>query len=234
MTNSTIWAGGSREALRTTCMKKIPHNTKLKAVTEEGKPSIAEQVKMMTCTNECSGHGICINGTCECDENFGAKDCSMDLNKPSLVRRRSVPRGFVQGITLSVANNDRNFSTHHTIFVLDGVCQDTVNVSGDIQFTLRVGYCYINGKCYGDGSIHETEECIACNTERSTTEWSKVDGCGLVTEAVDDKLEINGNLKPEGDSFPTTIVVTVLVSVLVLAALVTSVALYYKMKRSAR
>lgn len=59
-------------------------------------------------------------------------------------------------------------------------------------------------------------------------------GCGLVTEAVDNKLEVNGNLKPEGDSFPTTIVVTVLVSVLVLAALVTSVALYYKMKRSAR
>lgn len=53
-------------------------------------------------------------------------------------RRRSVPRGFVQGITLSVANNGRNFSTQHTIYVLDGVCQDTVNVSGDIQFTLRV------------------------------------------------------------------------------------------------
>eukprot|EP00105_Crassostrea_gigas_P000331 XP_011412089.1 PREDICTED: uncharacterized protein LOC105317216 [Crassostrea gigas] len=148
-------------------------------------------------------------------------------------RRRSVPRGFVQGITLSVANNGRNFSTHHTIYVLDGVCQDTANVSGDIQFTLRVGYCYINGKCYGDGSIHETEECIACNTEKNTTEWSKVDGCGLVTETVDDKLEVNGNFKPTGDSFPTTIVVTVLVSVLVLATLVTSVALYYKMKRSA-
>lgn len=54
-----------------------------------------------------------------------------------------------------------------------------------------------------------------------------------MTEAVDDKLAVNGNLKPEGDSFPTTIVVTVLVSVVVLAALVTSVVLYFKMKRSA-
>lgn len=53
-------------------------------------------------------------------------------------RKRSVPRGFVQGITISVANNGRNFSTQTTIYVLDGVCQDTVNVSGDIQFTLRV------------------------------------------------------------------------------------------------
>nr|XP_034329096.1 von Willebrand factor D and EGF domain-containing protein-like isoform X2 [Crassostrea gigas] len=307
MTNSTIWAEGSREAIRTTCMKELSQNTTLKEVSKNGKPSIAEQIKKDVCINECSDNGVCINGTCECDEGFGAKDCSMDLNKPPVVygvnidegglcdkrtcqralvegygfldmdtlkclltifhvtenktvvgdvmeymvqaehdsiaevfcplgparRRRSVPRGFVQGITLSVANNGHNFSTHHTIYVLDGVCQDTVNVSGDIQFTLRVGYCYISGKCYGDGSIHETEECVACNTEKSTTEWSKVDGCGLVTDVVDDKLKVNGNLKPEGGSFPTTIVVTVLVSVLVLAALVTSVALYYKMKRSA-
>lgn len=62
MTNSTIWAGGIREALRTTCMKELSQNTTLKEVTEEGKPSIAEQVKKITCTNECSGHGICING----------------------------------------------------------------------------------------------------------------------------------------------------------------------------
>nr|XP_034329094.1 uncharacterized protein LOC105339666 [Crassostrea gigas] len=307
LTNSTIWAAVSREAIRTACMKELSQNTTLKEKTRDGKPSIAEQIKSIACINECSEHGICINGSCECDEGFGAKDCSMDLNRPPVVygvnreegglcdkrtcpralvegygflemetlqclltvfhvtenktvvgditeymvqaehdsiaevfcpleparRRRSVPRGFVQGITLSVTNNGRNFSTQHTIYVLDGVCQDTVNVSGDIQFTVRVGYCYINGKCYSDGGIHETEECIACNTAKSTAEWSKVDGCGLVTEAVDDKLEVNGNLKPEGDSFPTTIVVTVLVSVLVLAALVTSVALYYKMKRSA-
>ena len=53
-------------------------------------------------------------------------------------RRRSVPEGFVQGITMSVSNNGQNYSTEHTLYVLDGDCQDTVNVLGDIQFTLRV------------------------------------------------------------------------------------------------
>lgn len=62
MTNSTIWAAGSREALRTTCMKELSQNTTLKEVTEEGKPSIAEQVKKIACVNECSGNGFCING----------------------------------------------------------------------------------------------------------------------------------------------------------------------------
>eukprot|EP00105_Crassostrea_gigas_P023673 XP_011443598.1 PREDICTED: von Willebrand factor D and EGF domain-containing protein [Crassostrea gigas] len=303
LTNSTVWAAGSREALRTTCMKELSQNTTLKEVTEEGKPSIAEQVKKIACVNECSGNGACLNGTCECDEGFGAKDCSMDLNKPPVVygvnieegglcdkrtcqralvegygflnmdtlqcsltvfqvtenktivgdvmeymvqaehdsiaevfcplgparRRRSVPRGFVQGITLSVANNGRNFSTHHTIYVLDGVCQDTVNVSGDIQFTLRRGYCYISRKCYGDGHIHETDECMNCNAEKSTSEWSKVEGCGLVVEESDGKPEV----EPEEDSFPTTVVVIVLVCVLVLAALIVALILYRKKKHSA-
>lgn len=53
-------------------------------------------------------------------------------------RRRAVSQGFVRGINISVANNGRNFSSSHAIYVLDGICQDTVNVSGDIQFTLRV------------------------------------------------------------------------------------------------
>lgn len=55
-------------------------------------------------------------------------------------------------------------------------------------------------------------------------------GCGLVMEVVDNKLEVNGNFKLEGDSFLIIIVVIVLVSVLVLVVLVIFVVLYYKMK----
>lgn len=43
-------------------MKELSQNTTLKEVTEEGKPSIAEQVKKIACVNECSGNGICLNG----------------------------------------------------------------------------------------------------------------------------------------------------------------------------
>lgn len=43
-------------------MKELSQNTTLKEVTEEGKPSIAEQVKKIACVNECSGNGVCLNG----------------------------------------------------------------------------------------------------------------------------------------------------------------------------
>ena len=48
----------------------------------------------------------------------------------------------MQGITMSVSNNGQNYSTEHTLYILDGNCQDTVNVSGDIQFTLRVRFLF--------------------------------------------------------------------------------------------
>ena len=62
MTNSTIWAPGSREALRTSCMKELSQNTTLKKQTENEKTSISEQIKRIICINECSGRGNCING----------------------------------------------------------------------------------------------------------------------------------------------------------------------------
>eukprot|EP00105_Crassostrea_gigas_P031284 XP_011453935.1 PREDICTED: von Willebrand factor D and EGF domain-containing protein-like [Crassostrea gigas] len=93
LTNSTIWAAGGREALRTTCMKEISQNSTLRKVRADGKPSVAENVKRIACINECSGHGICINGTCECDQGFGAKDCSMELNKPPVVYGVNIEEG---------------------------------------------------------------------------------------------------------------------------------------------
>lgn len=69
-----------------------------------------------------------------------------------------------------------------------------------------------------------------CNSEKSTFEWSKVEGCGLVTEESEEKSEVES----EEDIFPTTIVVIVLVGVLVLAALIIALILYRKKKHSAR
>ncbi|XP_061170596.1 von Willebrand factor D and EGF domain-containing protein-like [Saccostrea echinata] len=296
LTNSTIWSAGTREALRTTCMKELSQNTTLKEDTKEGKPSIAQQIKKIACMNECSWHGNCLNGSCNCEEGYGGKDCSMDLNKPPIVYgvnieegslcdkrtcqralvegygfldqktlmcslrvyqvaenksvvgeitehkvpgehdsiaeifcpldktrvKRSVNQGFVKGIDISVSNNGQNFSTTHTLFVLDVICQDTVNISGDIQFTLRKGYCYIGGRCIVHGS-NGTEECMNCNSSKNTNDWSKKEGCPYTTEKSD----------PEVDDSLTLIIVPVVVGVLLVVTIIIAVILFLK-KRTIR
>lgn len=59
---------------------------------------------------------------------------------PSLLRKRSTssPKVFVTGYRISVSNNNRNFSDAHEIYILDSTCQDTLNVSGQLRFALKV------------------------------------------------------------------------------------------------
>ncbi|KAK3101603.1 hypothetical protein FSP39_004782 [Pinctada imbricata] len=82
ISNSTSWTGSSRESLKSTCLTELSLNKTLTEASAPGKKSIAEQIEEVTCPNECSGQGVCKNGTCVCDPGFGLSDCSIDLSIP--------------------------------------------------------------------------------------------------------------------------------------------------------
>lgn len=46
--------------------------------------------------------------------------------------------GFITGYKIAVSNNNNNFSEPHAVYVLDSTCQDTLNVSGQLRFALKV------------------------------------------------------------------------------------------------
>ncbi|XP_052266952.1 uncharacterized protein LOC127868849 isoform X1 [Dreissena polymorpha] len=46
---------------------------------------ISETIEERFCMNNCSGSGICVNGTCRCNSGVGAVDCSIDLKKPPII-----------------------------------------------------------------------------------------------------------------------------------------------------
>lgn len=46
--------------------------------------------------------------------------------------------GFITGFKVSVSNNNNNFSEAHAVYILDSTCQDTMNVSGQLRFALKV------------------------------------------------------------------------------------------------
>ncbi|XP_033762813.1 von Willebrand factor D and EGF domain-containing protein-like [Pecten maximus] len=81
-TQTTMWASSARESLKSVCMKELKQNTTYHEDESGDKRSIAQQIKEITCPNECNGHGQCSNGTCVCDTDFGAADCSINIRQP--------------------------------------------------------------------------------------------------------------------------------------------------------
>lgn len=63
---------------------------------------------------------------------------------PNLRLRRSVDKNyFVFGYKIAVSNNAEDFSSTHFLYILDSVCQDTLNISGQLKFALKVNIlCY--------------------------------------------------------------------------------------------
>ena len=59
---------------------------------------------------------------------------------PHSVNKRSTTSSsaFITGYKIAVSNNNRNFSDAHAIYILDSTCQDTMNVSGQLRFVLKV------------------------------------------------------------------------------------------------
>lgn len=58
---------------------------------------------------------------------------------PARRRRRSISdSSFVTGYNVAISNNGRNYSPSHLLYILDSTCQDTVNVSGELRFALKV------------------------------------------------------------------------------------------------
>ncbi|XP_062609644.1 uncharacterized protein LOC134271468 [Saccostrea cucullata] len=66
------------------CVRLIVFNTTLKTQ----QPDITNQIQSL-CSNNCSGHGICKEGHCLCDSDFGGSDCSFDVRAPPTILRTS-------------------------------------------------------------------------------------------------------------------------------------------------
>ena len=57
----------------------------------------------------------------------------------SLNKRSTTSSGaFITGYKIAISNNNRTFSDAHAIYILDSTCQDTMNVSGQLRFVLKV------------------------------------------------------------------------------------------------
>ncbi|XP_064594818.1 uncharacterized protein LOC135461582 [Liolophura sinensis] len=71
-------------------MSEVRRNTTL-WMPEGNLPSVLDQVMESSCLNECSFHGNCVAGKCQCEAGWIGDDCSIDGNTPPEVL--GLPRG---------------------------------------------------------------------------------------------------------------------------------------------
>ena len=56
-------------------------------VTKPAMPPIIEEVAQLLCPNDCTFNGKCVNGSCVCNKDYTANDCSISIyQKPSIAR----------------------------------------------------------------------------------------------------------------------------------------------------
>lgn len=66
---------------------------------------------------------------------------------PKLRKKRSTTSTFITGFKIAVSNDGKAFSPSHFMYILDSTCQDTMNVSGEIRFALKVTIFVLFPKC---------------------------------------------------------------------------------------
>ncbi|XP_046546442.1 von Willebrand factor D and EGF domain-containing protein-like isoform X2 [Haliotis rubra] len=80
--NAVDFASHSLEAAKSECIHEVEMNSTFQTKTASGVPSFLSTLSAMTCTNDCSGKGICQNGRCSCNEGLG--EMTVPLTRPNL------------------------------------------------------------------------------------------------------------------------------------------------------
>ncbi|XP_064595124.1 von Willebrand factor D and EGF domain-containing protein-like [Liolophura sinensis] len=84
LTGTTDWTLSSLEIFKDKCISEVRKNTTLWEP-ENNEKSMLTLVLESSCPGECSFHGDCLKGECQCEAGWIGDDCSIDMSRPPQV-----------------------------------------------------------------------------------------------------------------------------------------------------
>lgn len=140
-------------------------------------------------------------------------------------RRSNDMAVFVTRYEISISNDGVNFGQSRNLYVYDSTCQEyQLAANGALVFTVKVGFCFIDGRCYTNGERASAVGCDVCNAHKNPLRWNS--GCKATTPKSDPDTVVS--------AYQTVVIVSssitsaVVIGVAIVAVLIWK---HYRLKR---
>ncbi|XP_061185215.1 uncharacterized protein LOC133193273 [Saccostrea echinata] len=84
-------------------------------------------------------------------------------------------------IKFNISNDGVRFTDTYQVIIYQSHCQEYHNESGNVYFTLKDNYCYIDSTCIRPMQNSSINECLYCNATNDKFNWTENESCGQTT-----------------------------------------------------
>ncbi|OWF39670.1 von Willebrand factor D and EGF domain-containing protein-like [Mizuhopecten yessoensis] len=89
LSGSTLFMESTLSLLKTACIAEAVRLENLTKNDTGSGSTILDEMLALSCSNNCSNVGSCINGTCQCENGYSGNDCSMSGNAPPILSQET-------------------------------------------------------------------------------------------------------------------------------------------------
>ncbi|XP_062608231.1 mucin-3B-like [Saccostrea cucullata] len=84
-------------------------------------------------------------------------------------------------IKFNISNDGKRYSDTYEFIVYQSLCQEYHNESGNVYFTLKENFCYIDSICIRPLQNNSKNKCSYCNATSNQFNWTENETCGQTT-----------------------------------------------------
>ncbi|XP_048770271.2 von Willebrand factor D and EGF domain-containing protein-like isoform X2 [Ostrea edulis] len=147
---------------------------------------------------------INLDGSVESSDMYTINLQEQTLFMGSCELRNSSGGYWITDFTINITVDGEHFTDEYNVTVYNSLCQQHHTDSGNVYFTLKSGYCFIEetSSCIAEGESNEPDYCQICNTSANSFNWTYNAAC------INQASNSSQNATSIASSFTTTVSTT--------------------------